>query len=823
MPRSAEDLHRMAVDRVNKGLYSDARRRLAQAAALTEDPDLLGRIAGTQAYALARTGDLARAISVCRAAMDDSRLGAHTLAVLAGQMGALAEQAGDLDDAERWLTRGVDGLDGDAEARANLLMNRSLINMRRRALTGATRDVAQARGIFAALEMPIAEAQARHNEGYIALLSGDLVTANQSMLTARATLAPTSAVIAAICDLDRAEVLRDAGLTNEAEDSLRRVASTFGRHRMPQSRAEAEFQLACSLLTHDPSGARATARIAAARFRTLGNETWAARADGVRLRADLIGDARERGGGQGPRPRRAPSTGAVEAVASRLAERGFGNEAAAVRMSRILAESRRAPEADRTPIRVPPSASMEVRLLAYEARAARAAASGRPALARRNAAAGLDVLARWQESFGSLDLQSAITMHGSGLIYAGLESAVRSGRPDVVFEWSERARHLSQQIVPLRPSPDPAVAEDMAEIRMLRADDPAWLSNPRVAELRDRARERQWSATGTAAVEHRADLEEIRDSLDAETALIAFVYTQDALSALVVTPERSRLHPIPRWADVRRSFRGLRADLDMAASVRGPMGEIVRRGLADRLALLSDGLLADLVALTSARRLVITVPGVLSDVPWAMLPAMRGRVFTLAGSATRWARGRRTPRAASTAGFAAGPRVPRAVEEIDAAAGAWRTPTVLRGEDASVAGVTRVASRVDVLHVAAHGRHSVDNPMFSGLELADGTLFGYDIDLVEKVPDVVVLSACEVGRSSVRWGEEAVGMTRVWLYAGVRSVVAAPVIVADDDACDLLAAMHEGLAAGQAPSEALAAASVRTGIVAPFQVHGAGF
>jgi hypothetical protein len=35
--------------------------------------------------------------------------------------------------------------------------------------------------------------------------------------------------------------------------------------------------------------------------------------------------------------------------------------------------------------------------------------------------------------------------------------------------------------------------------------------------------------------------------------------------------------------------------------------------------------------------------------------------------------------------------------------------------------------------------------------------------------------------------------------------------------------MHEALAAGDAPSEALAAAEQRTGVVAPFQVHGSGF
>jgi hypothetical protein len=46
------------------------------------------------------------------------------------------------------------------------------------------------------------------------------------------------------------------------------------------------------------------------------------------------------------------------------------------------------------------------------------------------------------------------------------------------------------------------------------------------------------------------------------------------------------------------------------------------------------------------------------------------------------------------------------------------------------------------------------------------------------------------------------------------------VIVADDAACDLLGAMHAGLAAGLGVSAALARAGAETGIVAPFQVYG---
>ena len=125
---------------------------------------------------------------------------------------------------------------------------------------------------------------------------------------------------------------------------------------------------------------------------------------------------------------------------------------------------------------------------------------------------------------------------------------------------------------------------------------------------------------------------------------------------------------------------------------------------------------------------------------------------------------------------------------------------------ATAAAVAELAASVDVLHVAAHGRHTSENAMFSGLQLADGPWFGYDIDRLRQVPDVVVLSACEVGRSTVRWGDELIGMTTAWLHAGARCVVASPAAVNDQAAYDVLVAVHEQLAAGVDPAAALAAA-----------------
>uniref|UniRef100_UPI0030C878BA hypothetical protein n=1 Tax=Enterococcus faecium TaxID=1352 RepID=UPI0030C878BA len=98
-----------------------------------------------------------------------------------------------------------------------------------------------------------------------ALLGGDLVTALTLMTRSRPTLAAISDLAAAISDLDRAEVLRDAGLTTEAEALLEQVAAQFGTQRMRQARGESEFHLARSLLRHDPAAAERAARTAPAR------------------------------------------------------------------------------------------------------------------------------------------------------------------------------------------------------------------------------------------------------------------------------------------------------------------------------------------------------------------------------------------------------------------------------------------------------------------------------------------------------------------------------------------------------------------------------
>lgn len=835
-------LYTAALTLTNERRYREAEAAL-DAAASGADDNLRARIAGTRAFVLDQLGRPDEGEALCRRVLAGDALTAHTRGVMEGQLGSILMHRGRLDEGLEWLGRAIDTIPDDPLAVANLRMNRSLVAMQRGQLAAATADLEAAVAAYERHGDPVEVAEARHNLGYTALLGGDLVRAMREMGAARPVIAAASAANAAIGDVDMAEALREAGLVTEAERLLREAARAFHANGMPQARAEAELHLARSLLRHDPAEAARVAGRAARHFTALGARSWAHRARGVQLRAQLSGGTIDRAG-------RAVADLRVDErdvapVAASLTRAGLRSDAIALRLTRELWRARHGRSAGRVPT-PDETAPLEVRMLAHEVRAERATRAGRDAQARRYAASGIDELATWRASFGSLDLQTSLAMHGSTLMLTGLRAAVRSRRPDVVFEWSERARHLSVQVVPLRPPPDPEQAADLSELRLLRADAAGddWTSDPRAIALGERLRRRQWTTTGAADLERPVDLPAAAGALDAETALLSYVFTGDGVSCVVVTAAGAALVDLAGWAEARTSLPALRSDLDMSAAVRsGPMAGVVRASLQKRLerlsALIVDRPLAVAPGALSPRRVVITAPGVLAGLPWAMLPGLEGRAVTLATSMSHWVRGRgeggfagvegsagpvvpSAPGAATTV-VAVGPRVARGLEEATLAVAAWDAGIVLSGAEATVDAVAGAATTADVLHISAHGRHALDNPLFSGLQLADGALFGYDIDRMPAVPRAVVLSACESGRSAVRWGEEAVGMTRAWLHAGAGAVVAAPVVVADDDACELLGALHTGLAAGEPPAVALAAASARTGIRSPFLVHGNGF
>jgi tetratricopeptide (TPR) repeat protein len=797
--RSAHELHQAGLEALVGRRLAVARRLLERARAEAIEPDLIARIEASLAYLTLESGDLIRALELCDEALALPGVTFETSGVLHSQRALILMRQGETTRALDAFAVGVAMLTDPVE-RGKALSNRGGVYLATGAGSRAATDLEEAVRLFRGAGHDVEAAMAEHNLGCADMLRGDLVSALRHMDDVRPVLLPLSPVGGAITNQDRAEVLMAAGMTRTALAVLDDAARIFGQHRMPHRRGEAELIIARTALADDPRRALATARAARARFTRVG-------APALRLKAEALAHGAEVRLGS-TRPSLVTRGDHLDAELEAL---GLPWWAIDIRLDTALVELRRGqlgPARERlAKIRVSTRAPLAVRLRERDVRAALAERLGRRGEALTHLRRGLAELHEWQSSFGSLDLQTMVTGHGRRLAVRGLRVAVASGDPDVLFEWSERARTLASRVQPVRVPADEDVQGHLQELRALAStEDPSRSGAARQSELRDLVRERAWQHRGSGEYDDPASLSEVRSRLGSGRALVAHVVTNRDVAALVVTDDAASVVRLGPRAALDALTGGLLPDLDMAAAELTGFAEVIRTELRDRLRRLDDLLVAPLAASVGDRDLVLTPSGVLAAVPWTILPSNRGRSVTVAQSATSWLLRTGSPLRSGSAGFVAGPRVAQAEAEITAAARAWPQTTVLHGPEATAAAVSALAGSVDVLHVSAHGRHSSENPLFSGFELADGPWFGYDIDQLAAVPDVVLLSACEVGRSTLRGGEELIGMTAAWLHAGSRCVIASAAAINDAVAHDVLVGVHRALASGLHPAAALARA-----------------
>jgi CHAT domain-containing protein len=97
-------------------------------------------------------------------------------------------------------------------------------------------------------------------------------------------------------------------------------------------------------------------------------------------------------------------------------------------------------------------------------------------------------------------------------------------------------------------------------------------------------------------------------------------------------------------------------------------------------------------------------------------------------------------------------------------------------EQASKSRAVALSPKYDVLHFAVHAELNENDPMGSALLLAgvgkdDGRLKVGEIFSLDLKANMVVLSACETGLGKLSNGDELIGLTRAFIYAGTPSVV----------------------------------------------------
>lgn len=739
-------------------------------------------------------------------------------AFVAMRAGRYEVAAAELARAERLIAHANDN---DSFA---ILLNTGLLGLLNHDLTSARRALTRAIGQARRARMRVGEFKALHNLAYLEFLAGDLPLALRLMDEAGQIDADVSR---GIWYLDRARVLAESGLIREADLALTDAAAIFRRDRLAQDLAEAELERArCALIAGDVSNARRLAASARDRFRRRGNDPWRRRAELVLLEGDLMAGR--------PGLRLVPPALRLSGELSAAGLPGPARTAALIAAEADMSAGRTDHAAEIFGGLTPCSRSDPVTLRLQDrlARARLAKQQGKRAEAARLVRRGLVDLARHQAGFGSVDLQTASAVHGRRLAQLGLELALERRAPAAVFAAAEQARSVSTRIRPVRPPSDSTAASLLAELRQvveaLRAvDQDRAAAAPLLRHRRELERAisaRRWSQSGAGEAAPVAGMDDVQSALGASDAtMVMYVEVGSALHAVVLGPDSARTASLGDVSPVLAQARRLHADLDVCAQPRLPnvLAGPVRQSMRRSAEYLDSSLLRPLGL--SGGRLVIVSTGVLGQLPWGLFPSLSGVPVSVAASSTSWitARSRRAVSRRGSIVALAGPDLARASYEADGVAAQWPQGEVYREADSTCRQLREAMARASLVHVAAHGAHQTESPLFSSLRLADGVLFAHELDQAARTPDHVVLSACELGLATVRPGDEALGLTSVLLRLGTKAVVAGVARVGDEIAAETMIDYHRRLTAGVDSTAALAGAVAAADGVAPFVSFGA--
>ncbi|HEY1573840.1 MAG TPA: CHAT domain-containing protein [Pseudonocardiaceae bacterium] len=684
--------------------------------------------------------------------------------------GLLRCAAGEYGVAVDLLTAALPELGDDRRWTANALVGRGTAHGYLRRLREADADFAFAATHYAALGERARAAACVHNRGFVALQAGDLPLALRRFDEAEARGVNPARHPEAM--VDRAQALVAAGLTDAARPVLARAAVLLADAGRGTKLAEATLALAhCAARAGQADIAVAAAGRAALLFGRQGRTSWRPAARAVEL-AVLGGPA-----------------SVVRRVAAECDRHGWALSAAELRFAAAdhappeVAVALLAEVAERRH-----SGPAPVRALGWLARA-RLAEDRRAVFAACRA--GLRAVRRDAATMGAWELRAGMAGHTVELAELGLRAALAGGRARTVLRWTDACRAVDRPAV--LPPADPEQARRLVALRSAVSSG----RSPGRVRLLER-RVRALDLAGAAGDPGRGEwtFAGLVAALG-DTALVSFLVHDGYFCAVSVVDGRCRFHRLALVPVVADAVRQLRCHARIGAE------RAVRRAAAEL-----DGLLGPL---GGSRALVVVPVGVLHGVPWAALPSCRGRAVSVAPSVGAWLRAVAADRAVGGGRvWLAGPGSRHARGEA-ASLHAAHGGVLRTGRAATVPAALAAMDGADLVHVAAHGRFREDQPLFSCVELADGPLYGYDVQRLPRPPRRVVLSACDTGRATVWPGGDVIGMATALLRCGTATVIASVLPVPDRQAVPLVTALHAGLAAGPGPAQALADAQAQHG------------
>lgn len=455
-----------------------------------------------------------------------------------------------------------------------------------------------------------------------------------------------------------------------------------------------------------------------------------------------------------------------------------------------------------------------------------------------------------EEAAGGIDVDELLTTYLGGFrhIYFDALIDVQSARGKVAeaFAVTERARARAflqlvgnRRLAPRHPADAPLVAEaESLRLRIAtweqeeaRAHSASVESDLRQARTRyDGLMQRIRAMSPEYAAMTRIEpvaLDKIQAELPADTALVsyfigvrnvhAWVVQSGGIEHVLLPVSGAVLQRAICWAD----------HLGRGRMARGSQPDPTTCDPAPTAEELYTALFAPLRPNLRATRLIVVPHGVLHYIPFAALRDPRsGRylvedfTITYAPSASTipFLRAKESPvdGKALILGDPDGtlPKLEGAKAEAQAIARLFGTQAKI-GAEATESVLFDLHGGVDLLHIAAHGHYDDANPLFSYLDLSpgggrNGKLEAHEIlaDLDLSGVNLVVLSACETALGKRSGGDEIVGLTRAFLYAGTPGLISTLWNIRDEATARLMQHFYERLSRGDTAAEALRSAQL---------------
>jgi tetratricopeptide (TPR) repeat protein len=744
------------------------------------------------------------------------RLGSEELRGIAVLQRALVcRDVGRFDDALQLLAGAIPRLRRESRwlDLARVLANRAGIRARRGDVGAAVGDYEEAERLYLSVDQEFAALQARHDLAWTLANIGDLPRALQ-LFDEVSTRFVDLGHDASLPLLSRAEALLMGGLSADAltfsQDAARRLDAEGNR----SAAAEALVAVAeAGRLEGDYATASDAAHRAQTWFAANQSVGWARTAELEGMRSQ-----HEQGGLD------SSAVARLEEIAETLRQAGDLRSEIHARCLAALAScddhqlDRAAAQAEMAARSARRSRSLQTRLASRHAVATVRLARGDLDGARRELRKALATLDEARQLRGVGDAGTAVLTQARSITRLAGRMATRESQPMRALAWMEQARLAGWVTSPaFLPDGDEATA-DFSGLRMIASDlRRAELAGEPTDDLRRRhaaleqSMRAEWLKRGRERTSAKSlpMLSELKGLLG-EHQLVSIVSTgttsNDRLAA--VTVDRRHASSTVLGDPVSVTALAQRADLalrGLAISGTAPLIAAARqRAFTAAIDSLDKALLAPLRI--EAGHVVLVVPAELHAIPWAAMPSLKGRSFTLAPSVRWWMGGISTPLSPpKSALVVAGPRLSEAESEARSVAACHRRSTLLTDAAATTANVRRSMPGHDVVHFVAHGRFRYDNPLWSTIELTDGQLTVYELQRLGTVPATVILASCESGIGGDRGGAQLQGLAGTLLSMGARTVVAAVGALPDTaETREAMVTLHRDLVDGLRPSESLA-------------------